>query len=104
MVPHVGVEDAFLEALGTSEQLVAVVALPDEKKGEQLVVLYLPQAGTAEKLHELISKSPLPNLWKPKPNNYIRIEEMPTLGMSKINFVKLKEIASKAKEVPLINE
>jgi acyl-[acyl-carrier-protein]-phospholipid O-acyltransferase/long-chain-fatty-acid--[acyl-carrier-protein] ligase len=99
MVPHIGVEDAYLEALGTSEQLVAVIALPDEKKGEQLIVLHLPQAGTAEKLHELISKSPLPNLWKPKPNNYIRIEEMPTLGTGKLDIGRLRKIAMEQKTV-----
>ena len=72
MVPHVGVEEVFLNALGTTEQLVAVTAVPDDKKGEELIVFYLPQAGTAEKLHEIITKSNLPNIWKPRRNNYIK--------------------------------
>jgi acyl-[acyl-carrier-protein]-phospholipid O-acyltransferase/long-chain-fatty-acid--[acyl-carrier-protein] ligase len=93
MVPHIAVEQVLLDTLGAAEQLVAVTSVPDEKKGEELVVLYLPQAGDAKKLHDIIAKSDLPNLWKPKAGNYFRIESMPFLGTGKIDFVKLKETA-----------
>jgi acyl-[acyl-carrier-protein]-phospholipid O-acyltransferase / long-chain-fatty-acid--[acyl-carrier-protein] ligase len=93
MVSHIAVEQVLLDALGTSEQLIAVTAVPDEKKGEELIVLHLPQAGTAEKLHEIITKSGLPNISKPRRDNYIRIESMPTLGSGKLDIAKLKEIA-----------
>lgn len=99
MVPHIGVEEVFLNALGTSEQLVAVTAVPDAKKGEELIVLYLPRAGTAEKLHDIITKSSLPNIWKPRRDNYIRIESMPTLGSGKLDVFKLKEIALSSKKL-----
>jgi acyl-[acyl-carrier-protein]-phospholipid O-acyltransferase/long-chain-fatty-acid--[acyl-carrier-protein] ligase len=98
MVPHVGVEEVFLNALGTTEQFVAVTAVPDDKKGEEPIVFYLPQAGTAENLHEIITKSSLPNLWKPRRDNYIKIESMPTLGSGKLDVAKLKEIALSAKK------
>jgi acyl-[acyl-carrier-protein]-phospholipid O-acyltransferase/long-chain-fatty-acid--[acyl-carrier-protein] ligase len=98
MVSHVAVEQVFLDALGATEQVVAVTAIPDDKKGEELVVLHLEQAGSAEKLHELISKSSLPNLWKPRASNYIMIKEMPTLGSGKLDIVKLKEIALSVKK------
>ncbi|MBN1787297.1 MAG: MFS transporter [Sedimentisphaerales bacterium] len=98
MVPHIGVEEAFGNALGTSEQLVAITSVPDEKKGEELVVLHLPKAGSAKELHKLISQSSVPNLWKPKADNYIEIEEMPTLGSGKLDICKLKEIALEAKK------
>ncbi|MCA1685832.1 MAG: AMP-binding protein, partial [Planctomycetia bacterium] len=45
MVPHMGVESAILEALGTAEPCVAVTALPDPKRGERLYVLYTPEMG-----------------------------------------------------------
>jgi acyl-[acyl-carrier-protein]-phospholipid O-acyltransferase/long-chain-fatty-acid--[acyl-carrier-protein] ligase len=93
MVPHIAVEQVLLDALGAAEQLVAVTSVPDDKKGEELVVLYLEQAGSAEKLHDIITKSDLPNLWKPKAGNYFRIESMPTLGTGKLDIVKLREIA-----------
>jgi acyl-[acyl-carrier-protein]-phospholipid O-acyltransferase/long-chain-fatty-acid--[acyl-carrier-protein] ligase len=98
MVPHIAVEEVFLNALGTTEQLVAVTAIPDEKKGEELIVFYLPQAGTAENLHEIITKSNLPNIWKPRRDNYIKIELMPTLGSGKLDVAKLKEIALSSKK------
>jgi acyl-[acyl-carrier-protein]-phospholipid O-acyltransferase/long-chain-fatty-acid--[acyl-carrier-protein] ligase len=98
MVPHVGVEEVFLNALGTTEQFVAVTAVPDDKKGEEPIVFYLPQAGTAENLHEIITKNSLPNLWKPRRDNYIKIESMPTLGSGKLDVAKLKEIALSAKK------
>ena len=98
MVSHVGVEEVFLNALGTSEQLVAVTAVPDDKKGEELIVLYIPQAGTAEKLHEIIANSSLPNISRPHRNNYIRIESMPTLGSGKLDVVRLREIALSSKK------
>jgi acyl-[acyl-carrier-protein]-phospholipid O-acyltransferase/long-chain-fatty-acid--[acyl-carrier-protein] ligase len=98
MVSHIAVEQVLLDALGTSEQLIAVTAVPDEKKGEELIVLHLPQAGTAEKLHEIITKSGLPNVWKPRRNNYIRVESMPTLASGKLDVVKLREIALSAKK------
>ncbi len=97
MVPHLAVEQVLLDALGAAEQLVAVTSVPDEKNGEELVVLYLPQAGNAEKLHEFISQSSLPNLWKPRANNYIMVKEMPTLGSGKLDITKLKEIAISSK-------
>jgi len=46
-----------------------------------------------KKLHDIIAKSDLPNLWKPKAGNYIKVESMPFLGTGKIDFVKLKETA-----------
>lgn len=94
MVAHGAIEQILSDALGTSEQVVAVTAAPDEKKGEELFVFYLPQAGDADKLYEIISKSSLPNIAKPRKENFIKIESMPTLGSGKIDFMKLKAIAS----------
>lgn len=97
MVPHIAIEQVLLDALDTAEQLVAVTSVPDDKKGEELVVLYLSQAGSAEKLRDIITKSDLPNLWKPKAGNYIRIKSMPTLGTGKLDIAKLKKIALSSK-------
>ena len=93
MVPHTAVEQVYLEALGIYEQAVAVTGIPDAKKGEELVVLYLPQAGTAEHLHEIIIKSNLPNICRPKRGNYIEINLMPTLGSGKLDIMELRKIA-----------
>jgi len=98
MVPHTGVEEAFLHALNTHEQVVAVTGVPHPKKGEELVVLYLDAAGQAEELHEIITKSNLPNIWKPRRNNYVKIDSMPLLGSGKLDLKRLKKMALAAKK------
>jgi len=99
MVPHVGVEEVYLEQLKTAEQVVAVTAFADAEKGEQLVVLHLDEAGRADDLHRIISRSKLPNIWKPRRANYIKIESMPKLGSGKLDIMKLRKIALDAKKV-----
>ena len=98
MVPHLTVEQTYFDGLKTDEQVVAVTAVPDEKKSEELVVLYLEKAGTVEQLHRIIAESKLPNICKPKRNNYIMIENMPTLGSGKLDIMKLRKIALDAKD------
>ncbi|MHC4213388.1 MAG: AMP-binding protein, partial [Planctomycetota bacterium] len=97
MVPHQVVEQAYMEGLNTAEQVVAVTGVPDEKKGERLVVLYLEQAGTAEKLHEIISACNVPNMWKPRRDNYVKIDSMPILGSGKLDIMQLRKTAMDAK-------
>jgi len=97
MVPHLGVEQTYLQGLNTDQQLVAVTSVPARSRGEELIVLYLEKAGNADKLHDIIAASNLPNMWKPRRDNYIRIESMPTLGSGKLDVVRLREIASAAK-------
>jgi acyl-[acyl-carrier-protein]-phospholipid O-acyltransferase/long-chain-fatty-acid--[acyl-carrier-protein] ligase len=96
MVPHLALEEIFLQGLETDEQLVAVTSVPSDKRAEELVVLYLEQAGDADKLHDIICKSNLPNIFKPRRENYIRIDSMPALGSGKLDVLRLKKIATEA--------
>ncbi len=95
MVPHIKVEDKLHELSGSSEQIFAVTAVPDEKKGERLIILHtLPE----EKLEEVLSqlaKSDLPALWKPRADQFIHVEALPYLGTGKLDLRRLKEIAQK---------
>src|SRR5262249_58908167 len=43
MVPHIKVEEKLHELLEADGQVLAVTAIPDEKKGERLVVIYTPK-------------------------------------------------------------
>jgi acyl-[acyl-carrier-protein]-phospholipid O-acyltransferase/long-chain-fatty-acid--[acyl-carrier-protein] ligase len=97
MVPHVGVEQAYHDALGTSEQLVAVTSVPADKKGEELVVLYVEEAGDADKLHQIICDSELPNIFKPRRDNYVKVDSIPLLGTGKLDVMGLRKIALRAK-------
>ena len=65
-------------------------------KGEKLVVLYTPAAGTAEGLRHVIEKSDLPNLWRPKPDCYFKIDSLPLLGSGKLDLKGLKQKAREA--------
>ncbi len=96
MVPHLAIEDCYMDALGGTDHLVAVTSIPDEKKGEKLVVLHVPDAGDAESLHEIIKNSDLPNLWKPRKENHLRIEAMPLLGSGKLDLSQIRQLAKDA--------
>ena len=92
MVPHGVVEDELHSRLGQTG-VVAVTAVPDEKKGEKLVVLYAREATDAETLQRHMAESPLPNLWKPGRDCYLEVESLPILGTGKLDLKGIKEIA-----------
>jgi acyl-[acyl-carrier-protein]-phospholipid O-acyltransferase/long-chain-fatty-acid--[acyl-carrier-protein] ligase len=93
MIPHLAIEEVLLQELEAVGQVVYVTAAPDEKKGEQLVVLYTAEAGEADRLRDIIKQSSLPNLWHPRRDNYFLIDEMPALGSGKLDMKQLKTIA-----------
>ncbi len=93
MVPHIKVEERLHELAGATEQTFVVAGVPDEKKGERLVVLHkLPDARLPEVLEKL-SQTDLPNLWKPRADQFFRVESFPMLGTGKLDLRKVKEIA-----------
>jgi acyl-[acyl-carrier-protein]-phospholipid O-acyltransferase/long-chain-fatty-acid--[acyl-carrier-protein] ligase len=92
MVPHGVIEDELHGRLGQSG-VVAVTAVPDEKKGEKLMVIYAGEATDAETLHRHMAESPLPNLWKPGRECYVEVAALPILGTGKLDLKGLKEIA-----------
>lgn len=93
MVPHIKIEDKLHELAGLSEQVFSVTAVPDEKKGERIMVIHsLPD----EKLAAVLQKLPgcdLPALWKPRPNQFIHVDALPMLGTGKIDLRGVKELA-----------
>jgi acyl-[acyl-carrier-protein]-phospholipid O-acyltransferase/long-chain-fatty-acid--[acyl-carrier-protein] ligase len=92
MVPHGAVEDEIHARIG-KQQVVAVTAVPDERKGERLMVIYTPEAGDADTLHRLLAESTLPNLWRPGRDCYVPVESLPVLGTGKLDLRGVKEIA-----------
>jgi acyl-[acyl-carrier-protein]-phospholipid O-acyltransferase/long-chain-fatty-acid--[acyl-carrier-protein] ligase len=82
---------------------LVVTGLPDEKKGEKLVVLYEEELslglGGCDKIIEFVSKANIPNLWKPNKNNWIEIKKVPILGTGKLDLCAVKKLAiEKTKE------
>ncbi len=95
MVPLEKLDDEMHELLATGgDRVLAVAAVPDEKRGERLVVLYLPEI--AAKLPELLgalSKRGIPNLWVPDRRDCYPVDAMPVLGSGKLDLKKLSDTA-----------
>jgi acyl-[acyl-carrier-protein]-phospholipid O-acyltransferase/long-chain-fatty-acid--[acyl-carrier-protein] ligase len=93
MVPHIKVEDKLHELAGVTEQCFAVTGVPDDKKGERLVVLHTLDDGKLSPVLEKLAASDLPNLWKPRADQFFHIEALPYLGTGKLDLRKVRERA-----------
>jgi acyl-[acyl-carrier-protein]-phospholipid O-acyltransferase/long-chain-fatty-acid--[acyl-carrier-protein] ligase len=93
MVPHIRVEEKLHELAGVTEQVFVVAGVPDEKKGERLVVLHkLAEAKWAE-LSPRLPQLDLPNLWKPRADQFYHVDALPMLGTGKLDLRKIRELA-----------
>ena len=97
MVGHLAVEELCLKGLDTHNRAVAVTSIPDEKKGEELAILYVKDAADADELYQIVSDSDLPNICKPRRENYIPVDALPILGSGKLDIMKLRKTALAAK-------
>jgi acyl-[acyl-carrier-protein]-phospholipid O-acyltransferase/long-chain-fatty-acid--[acyl-carrier-protein] ligase len=94
MVPHIKVEEKLHELADVTEQTFVVSALPDEKKGERLVVLHRLGSQPLEACLEGLTRCDLPNLWKPRPDQFFQVAAFPCLGTGKLDLRKVRELAS----------
>jgi acyl-[acyl-carrier-protein]-phospholipid O-acyltransferase/long-chain-fatty-acid--[acyl-carrier-protein] ligase len=103
MIPHLAVEEALAKVLGAPEEIKAVViALPDEKKGERLIVAHEPITKTPEQICRELARSGMTNLWIPSPDSFIQVLQIPLLGTGKPDLKQLKTLAlAKFGQVPL---
>ena len=93
MVPHIKVEEKLHELAGATEQTFVVTAVPDEKKGERLVVLHKLAAGLLPAVWDKLTACDLPNLWKPRPDQFFPVAAFPLLGTGKLDLRQVKEQA-----------
>ena len=93
MVPHIKVEETLQELAGASEQMFVVTAVPDEKKGERLIVLHTLSEEALADIFIGLAKSELPALWRPRQDQFVRIEKLPYLGTGKLDLRKARELA-----------
>ena len=94
MVPHIKVEEKLHELAGATEQCFAVTGVPDEKKGERLVVLHTLPDGKLKECLDKLAQTDLPNLWKPRPDQFFHVDALPYLGSGKLDLRKVRETAS----------
>jgi acyl-[acyl-carrier-protein]-phospholipid O-acyltransferase/long-chain-fatty-acid--[acyl-carrier-protein] ligase len=94
MVPHIKVEEKLHEVAASTEQTFVVAGVPDEKKGERLIVLHRLSDEKLKAVLEKFAQSELPNLWKPRADQFFRVEAFPYLGTGKLDLRKIKELAA----------
>lgn len=93
MVPHGTVEQKIIQLFGldgADSQPLVVTGVPDESKGEALVLLTTVDL-TTEMLREKLGAAGVPNLWMPKVIK--RIEKIPTLPTGKLDLKGCETIA-----------
>ena len=94
MVPLEKLEEEIHGILATTERVCAVAAIPDEKRGERLVVLHTPLQGLdVRDLCKRLGDRGLPNLWLPGERDFFQVAELPILGSGKVNLQQVKEMA-----------
>ena len=96
MVPLERIEDELHGLLQTSERVLAVASVPDEKKGERLVVLHLAHIEMVAVLCRGLSERGLPNLWVPGERDFFPVPHLPLLGSGKLDLKGVKDLAMSA--------
>lgn len=101
MVPLEKLEEELHDAFGgQGDRVLAVAAVPDEKRGERLVVLYLPELdGKMESLLDQLRTRGLPNLWIPDSRDCYKLESLPLLGSGKLDLRRLIDLAKEMSRV-----
>lgn len=100
MVPHLKIEEVLTRFLDTTpiddsddHLLVAVTAVPDEKKGERLIVLYTKTTKSVDEMQQALKAEGLPNIFIPAADGFIEVESLPLLGTGKLDLRGIKDVA-----------
>lgn len=98
MVPHIRVEEVLGKFLCEGDQddqvRVCVTAVPDEKRGERLIVLHLLTSKTTDEMRAELSAAGLPNLFIPSPDSFFEVAAVPLLGTGKLDLKGARELAA----------
>ena len=76
--------------------LQGVVVIPDEKKGEQLVLVTQNEKANLSELIEHFKKSGISDLWIPK--KILVLPEPPVLGSGKFDYITCQKIVMEKHE------
>ncbi len=98
MVPHIRIEEAIQKILGDDDHVhlsVVVTSVPDERKGERLVVVHVPLAMSPQEIRDHLSTIGVPNLWIPDADYFLQVETIPVLGSGKTDLKAVSDLARK---------
>jgi acyl-[acyl-carrier-protein]-phospholipid O-acyltransferase/long-chain-fatty-acid--[acyl-carrier-protein] ligase len=96
MVPHIRIEEELEKLVGSAEDgkpQVAVTAVPDERKGERLIVLHTKLSKSPDELRKGLTAAGLPNLFIPAADGFVEVPELPILGTGKLDLRGIKKLA-----------
>jgi len=96
MIPHIQIEEVIQGILGADSEgiLAAVVtAIPDEKRGERLIVLHTELPMSPSEILKKMSEAGLPNLYLPSKDSFILIDAIPVLGSGKLDLKGMQQMA-----------
>ena len=88
MAPHLRIEEAV-----SHMTLSFVTGIPDDRRGERLVMIYTNGDITAADLYSTLSNSGLPALWIPKRENIHLVASIPGLPTGKVDLRQARELA-----------
>ncbi|MBF2735002.1 MAG: AMP-binding protein [Betaproteobacteria bacterium AqS2] len=84
MVPMVRVENALAKV--KEDAMIAVIAVPDEERGEKLIAFSQDMNVTLEQMQQAVQAADLPALWAPQEIVYMEDSEFPLLGTGKFDY------------------
>jgi acyl-[acyl-carrier-protein]-phospholipid O-acyltransferase/long-chain-fatty-acid--[acyl-carrier-protein] ligase len=98
MVPLERIEEELHDILGTGERVCAATCVPDEARGERLVVLYVDRNLAQHGLQvrpwcQQLGGRGLPNLWLPSERDFFPVAELPVLPSGKMDLKRVKAMA-----------
>lgn len=98
MISHGAVEEALQSWLGNVDRRLVVTGVPDERKGEKLIVLHTLDNQELAELRSHLDSSELPNLFRPRGDAFIHVNAIPLLGSGKLDLQRLKKWAIQGRE------
>ncbi len=103
MVPFAAVEAALTKIVGLTEDggtRVVVTAVPDPVRGERLVVVHTPLPYQPDLLRREMAAAGLPNLFLPARDSFVAVDELPVVGIGKLDLKQIRAIAQAAIAAP----
>ncbi len=105
MVPHVKIEEVLSKFLDDTpdddsddQPLIAITAVPCEKKGERLIALYATDKKTVDQMRQSLTDAGLPNLFIPSVDSFLRVDALPVLGTGKVDLKGIQVLAAELVE------
>ena len=90
MISLTTVEEEILDACNDKDLEIAATCLPDQRKGEKIILLVTTDLDRV-KLKKILTNAKINPLYHPA--NILNVDEIPKLGSGKTDFSATKKIA-----------